>query len=181
VSVHYRARDLLKVPGALSLLRLPLAAVFPFVIDRPEVALGVLFASAASDVLDGFLARRLHQETPIGAVVDGLTDKVFVLSVGLTLFATHRLSLVALLALGVRDGGEMLALLAWRLRHRRAPDEEQRANVLGKVTTLLQFFAVVAAILTVRGHLELSIASALTGAAAAYSYHRRLARLPVET
>lgn len=172
--VEYRARDLAKVPSVLSLARLPLAIAFPFVVARPHVALAVLCVSAASDLLDGFLARRLHQETPIGAVVDGLTDKIFVLSVGVSLWGTDRLPTAALLLLGVRDVGEMAALAAWRLRHGRRPDEELRANLLGKITTVLQFVTVVVAIEGFFEPTPLAIASSVVGAAAAFTYHRRL-------
>lgn len=172
--IEYRLRDLAKVPSVLSLARIPLAVAFPFVVLRPHVALAVLCASAASDLLDGFLARRLGQETPIGAVVDGLTDKLFVLSVGVSLWATGRLSILALLLLGVRDVGEMAALAVWRIRHGRRPDEELRANLLGKITTVLQFATVVVAIEVLPGVLPLAVASSVVGAAAAFTYHRRL-------
>lgn len=39
-------------------------------------ALGILVAMAISDVLDGFLARRLHEETPLGKFLDPLADKL---------------------------------------------------------------------------------------------------------
>src|SRR5262245_39778093 len=58
---RYRARDLLLPPSLLSFARVPLAAAFPFVHDRPWAAFGVLLASAASDLLDGWWARRYDQ------------------------------------------------------------------------------------------------------------------------
>ncbi len=50
--------------------------------------------------------------------------------------------------------------------------EEQRANALGKLTTITQFAVVVAALLRWR-HFELSVATAALGAMAAVSYARR--------
>jgi CDP-diacylglycerol--glycerol-3-phosphate 3-phosphatidyltransferase/cardiolipin synthase len=66
----YRARDLVRVPGLLTLMRVPLAAAFPFVLGRPLVALGVLAAAGLSDVLDGWYARRFGQVTPTGTALD---------------------------------------------------------------------------------------------------------------
>ena len=68
------ARDLLLVPSLVSMARLPLAALFPWVVDRPAAAVSVLLAAGLTDVLDGWLARRLHQETAIGAVADAISD-----------------------------------------------------------------------------------------------------------
>ena len=39
-------------------------------------ALAILIVMALSDVLDGFLARRLRQETPLGRFLDPLADKL---------------------------------------------------------------------------------------------------------
>lgn len=44
-----------------------------------RAALGILVAMAVSDVLDGFLARRLRQETPLGKFLDPLADKLLVI------------------------------------------------------------------------------------------------------
>ena len=54
----YAARDLVRLPGLLSLSRLPLAIVFALMVDRPMWAVGVLLLSGVSDVLDGWVARR---------------------------------------------------------------------------------------------------------------------------
>jgi phosphatidylglycerophosphate synthase len=77
----YRARDLLRVPSLLSLARLPLAAAFVLLVDRPPVLVLVLVAAGVTDVLDGWYARRFDQVTATGAVVDPITDKLFVLTV----------------------------------------------------------------------------------------------------
>ena len=66
--MNYRARDLLLVPGLLSLARVPLACVFPFVIGWPLIALAVLLVAGFTDVADGWYARRFDQATSTGAV-----------------------------------------------------------------------------------------------------------------
>ena len=74
---RFGARDLLPVPGLLSLARLPLAAAFPLVVSRPPAACAVPAAAACTDVLDGWWARRFGQVTATGAALDPLTDRTF--------------------------------------------------------------------------------------------------------
>jgi cardiolipin synthase len=177
MSEHERARyawrDLATVPSALSLLRVPLAAVFVFVVDRPWIALAVLAAAGLTDVLDGWYARRYAQCTPTGALVDGATDKLLVATVAATLLHARALTVGEVLMLGARDLGEVLTT-AWIALRRddHALHEEQRANALGKVTTLAQFAAISLAILR-WPHREMCVVTAVSGALAALSYARR--------
>ena len=171
---RYELRHLLLAPSLLSLARLPLAALFPFVAHRLPWALATLVAAAVSDLLDGWVARRWNQCTPLGAALDGATDKVFVLAVAVTLAATHRLSALELLLLGARDLGELGLAAVIALRgDARALHEEQRASQWGKAATVIQFAAVV---LALAGRPERLWAAALAGAlgvAAVAFYARR--------
>lgn len=172
----YRARDLLRVPCLLSLARVPLAAAFPLVVADPRWAFGVLALSGISDVLDGWWARRFHQTSDLGAALDGITDKIFVLAVALTLLVTARLSTLEVLLLGARDLGEMLLLVALlRRRDARVRHEQPRADVFGKATTLLQFVAVSLALLGHPARTWAAWGAGLLGAATAVHYARRMA------
>ena len=169
----YAWRDLLTVPSLLSLSRAPLAVAFVFVVAEPRWALLVLALGGLSDVLDGWWARRFNQCTATGALVDGATDKLLVLSVAWSLWHARLLTLEEALLLGVRGAGEVLVTLWVALRRDdHALHEEQRANAFGKLTTALQFTAVILAIVRVR-HVELCVATAVVGALAAVSYARR--------
>ena len=99
---RYRARDLWSVPGLLSLARIPLAALFPFLLDNAPAALGVLIATGLTDTLDGWYGRRFGQTTPTGAVVDALTDKLFVGAVVVTLVVTGHFTVVQAAFLSTR-------------------------------------------------------------------------------
>jgi len=171
---RYELRHLLLAPSLLSLARLPLAALFPFVAHRLPWALATLVAAAVSDLLDGWVARRWNQCTPLGAALDGATDKVFVLTVAVTLAATHRLTPLELLLLGARDLGELCLAAVIALRgDARALHEEQRASQWGKAATFAQFATVVIAVL---GRPERRYAAALAcalGLVAAARYARR--------
>jgi len=172
---QYRLADLGLLPNVLSALRLPLAAVFPFVVEDVRAALAVLFAAALTDVLDGWLARRRGQLTGVGAVVDPIADKVFALTVVITLLYYRRMPAWAPFALLSREILEA-PLLAWVLASRRfrgARRAGARSNVPGKLATCVQFVAVVTAIAApdlVEGAL---IASACAGILAGVSYWTR--------
>ena len=70
----------LTVPNALSVLRLLLVPVFAWLIvaEHDGWALAVLLAASLSDYLDGYLARRWHQETRAGQVLDPAADRLYI-------------------------------------------------------------------------------------------------------
>ncbi len=171
---QYRARDLLLPPSLISFVRVPLAALFPFVHSRPWLAFGVMVASGLSDVLDGWWARRHHQATATGAVVDPITDKIFVLTVAVTLVMAGDLSVVSVLLLSTREIGE-LPLVIWLSLDRAARKkrtDHPKANRPGKLATSLQFAAVAAALFHWSGTQALVGATAVMGVVAAIAYWR---------
>ena len=79
------------VPNILSFVRLALVPVFLWLIIRGDDALAllVLVISSVTDYLDGVIARRFHQITRLGQLLDPAADRLFI-------FAT-------LIGLSVRD------------------------------------------------------------------------------
>jgi CDP-diacylglycerol--glycerol-3-phosphate 3-phosphatidyltransferase/cardiolipin synthase len=175
----YRARDLVRVPGLLSLSRIPLAAAFPFVLARPFLALCVLAAAGLSDVLDGWYARRFGQVTPTGTALDPVTDKLFVTTVAVSLVAGGYLSVLDVLLISAREIAE-LPLVAWLAMNRDARSRRAghpSANLPGKLATVLQFGTASAALFRMP-HLEwLVAATAAVGGLAAVSYWVREGRI----
>jgi CDP-diacylglycerol---glycerol-3-phosphate 3-phosphatidyltransferase len=169
----YSARDMVSVPGLLSLARAPLGAAFVATSGRPRVALTMLALSGASDVLDGWSARRLRRATPTGALLDAVMDKLFVGVVASGLVARHALTGLDLVLLGTREIGELV--LAGRLAmdesglfgRRRAP------HLFGKATTVLQYGAIAASVLRSSLRRPLVVATAAVGLAAAIVYAAR--------
>lgn len=70
--------QVLNVANLVSALRLPIAAAF-FVVDGLLWRGLLLSLGALSDALDGWLARRLALESRVGALIDPLFDKIFVI------------------------------------------------------------------------------------------------------
>jgi cardiolipin synthase len=71
---------ILTVPNVLSFIRLALVPVFlVLIIVRAEfIALLVLVFSSLSDYLDGVIARRFHQITRLGQLLDPAADRLFI-------------------------------------------------------------------------------------------------------
>ena len=69
------------IPNVVSVLRLLLVPVFGYLIltRQDGLALLVLMISGASDYLDGYLARRLHQESALGRLLDPAADRLYIL------------------------------------------------------------------------------------------------------
>jgi cardiolipin synthase len=177
-AARLRARDLLSVPGLLSLSRLPLAASFPFVVSSPPAAFAVLAVAAATDILDGWWARRFRQMTATGAALDPLTDKVFAVSVGISLVSAQVLTAGQVLLLGTRELGEILLVLrcATGTASRRRHAGSQSANGTGKLVTVLQFAAVTSALFEAQPTGGLVAITAVAGAIAAVLYGRQALR-----
>jgi cardiolipin synthase len=176
--VQYRARDLLLVPNLLSAARVPLAVVFPFAAPHPIAAASVLCAAALTDVLDGWLARRLDQATPTGALVDGVADKIFGASVVFSLVAYGLLAAPYAVLLATRELGELpLALRVLSSQPATIATVDRRANALGKIATTLELAVVLAVVVGASWVVPLVVVTSIVGAAAAISYWVREIRM----
>lgn len=72
------------VPNLLSLLRLAGIPLFLWLVLGPQAdgwALLLLMVSGFTDYLDGFLARRLNQRSSLGAILDPVADRLYILAV----------------------------------------------------------------------------------------------------
>ena len=96
-----QGRGPLTAANLVSLVRLPLAAAF-VLWDRWEARVAVLVVAAASDLLDGWLARRFGTSR-LGAVLDPVTDKVFMITAFAMLAAAGALSPLEVLGVLLRD------------------------------------------------------------------------------
>lgn len=158
----------MNLPIAITLLRFPLALAFPFV-DGLVGRVIVVGTAAASEWIDGRLARATGQVTRAGELLDPIADKAFVLVVLVTLTVEGALPLWALPLLLVRDIGVTIgaAIIAARGLRPRLP-----ARPAGKLVTLLQFAAVGAMLLWPRTAAYAAPAIAVAGVVALVDYGR---------
>jgi phosphatidylglycerophosphate synthase len=134
------------LPNLISLSRLVMAAAFVRWSTEPVWAVAILCAAGISDWLDGWLAKRLGQQTPLGALLDPVCDRLFVVPVLATLVFVHGLPLWQLAVMIARDVANSLgALYVLISRPARLGDLGPRRS--GKVVTSLQFWTVVHVVL----------------------------------
>lgn len=131
----------MSIPNMISLLRVGLVPMFVgfYANGRVLPAMGVLLLSAASDVLDGAIARRFHMETELGKVLDPLADKL--IQGAMMLCAAVRFPTVWLL-LGLHVLREIvLSLLG--LHVLRVTGRVYSAKWYGKLCTVLIYTAMI--------------------------------------
>ena len=143
-------RRVITVPNLLSLVRVLLIPVFFVYSVRGEFRLAlIIFVTAAlTDVVDGYLARRLNQRSQIGAVLDPAADKILMI-VGFITYTLHDAVMYPLpgwltLTIFTRDAAIVFVayLLFTRMQIRRFPP-----TIAGKISTVTQAVALSVAIL----------------------------------
>lgn len=129
-------------PNLITLSRVALVPVFALMLFQKRAfgALLVVFLAGLSDVLDGFAARRWHQETKIGRLIDPLADKIllstaFILLAIRSLGFTHVIPLWLTAVVIARDviivaGAAVISLIRGR--------REFPPTVFGKASTIFQ-------------------------------------------
>lgn len=153
-------------------LRLPLAALFPFV-QRPAWQLAIVGAAAATDFVDGILARRFGASR-VGAVLDPIADKAFMVSAFVTVASRGLLEWYELLGVLMRDLLAALGFLGtWLLRRPVALP----ARAGGKAVTVAQLLTLVAFIAGSPLVRPLAWATAAIAVYATWDYGRAAARV----
>jgi cardiolipin synthase (CMP-forming) len=135
-------RALGSLPNLLSCSRLVLAAGF-VAAGAIEARVGLIGVAAATDFLDGWVARRVRATSRWGALLDPIADRVFVLTVVGTFLFTGLLSTSAYFILLMRDLATAVGFVVARIIPRLRP-VEFKARALGKVVTVLQLLTLAA-------------------------------------
>ena len=144
------------IPNILTFSRLASAPVVGYAIltSQPHLALALFFYAGLTDAIDGYLARRLNQQTVVGTVIDPMADKTLmtVSVICLTIQGTLPLWL-AVIILG-RDVGLAISAIYFRWislpppkTMRRywdfsLPSAEVRPTEISKINTLLQLLLI---------------------------------------
>ncbi len=136
----------LNIPNALTLLRILLIPVFVVLFYLPwqwsAAASAFVFALAGfTDWLDGYLARKLDQSTPLGAFLDPVADKVMVVIALVLLIEQHHVWWFSLPAM-VIIGREIVisALREWMAEIGKRTSVA--VSYIGKIKTTLQMVAI---------------------------------------
>lgn len=125
------------VPNFLTTARLVVGILFPFA--PPEWWLGLLVFAAASDLIDGSLARWLGASGPVGTYLDPVADKAIILGVLATLLIRDLVTPGELLLIALRDVAVILGTVWLVVSGQRAVLARLRPSIPGKLTTAAQF------------------------------------------
>ena len=113
------------------------------------VALGIFSLACLSDLLDGFIARRLKQRTSLGAILDPLADKTLLITSFITLASLKTfppsLKLPTLVPI-IIISRDAIILLGVALIHVLKKEIEILPTILGKLTTFFQMVTVLVVI-----------------------------------
>lgn len=99
------SKDLMTIPNAISFVRILLITPFvAFFIQRMYVAAAITVGiSGLSDLFDGWIARKFHQESELGKVLDPLADKLTLIAVGVCLIFIEPYVLPLMIIMVLKD------------------------------------------------------------------------------
>ena len=133
-------RSALSLADILTVSRLPMALAFVLVSSN-TVRLVILAAAAATDLLDGFIARRIGSSR-FGSFLDPVADKLFMVCAFGIVLVSGRLAPFEILAVLLRDVVATIAFAATLLSRRPAAIPARvggKAVTVGQVLTLVAF------------------------------------------
>lgn len=139
---------LLTVPNILSLFRLVLLipTVWFLLKERNVLAFAFFVFSSITDALDGMIARRFHQKSEWGKILDPLADKLTLNILAMILAVKGRIPLFLAVVVLSRDA----AILAGSFFLLTSKTLVLPSNVPGKITGIFFFAMICAGLLNIR-------------------------------
>ena len=132
---------LFTLPNTISLSRVVLALAFVLV-SEPWDRIALIAVAGFTDIIDGWLARHEKSESPAGALLDPLADRVFVLVAISTYLIESRLTTGQYFIFLTRDLATAVGFVVAKIIPTLRP-AVFRARMLGKIVTVVQLIALV--------------------------------------
>lgn len=137
----------MNLPNILTLSRIvmiPVMVLFFYIWEKDNahyIAAWVFMIASFTDFIDGYLARKLNQSTPLGAFLDPVADKLSVV-VALALLIEHYSTFILTIPALIIIGREVVisALREWMAELGKRADVA--VSMVGKVKTFLQMAAI---------------------------------------
>jgi CDP-diacylglycerol--glycerol-3-phosphate 3-phosphatidyltransferase len=129
----------MNLPNLITFSRLSVVPFLLYLLHHPTPSRCwisvILFAiAAATDWLDGYLARKLNQVTDLGKFLDPLVDKLLVLAPLLALIELDSIPAWGVFLILARE----LTIAGWRVNQTQVSG----ANIWGKLKTVVQIVAI---------------------------------------
>lgn len=131
----------MNLPNSLTLLRLllvPVYAILFFYTDSHVITLLIFIIAAATDWVDGYLARKMNLITDLGKLLDPLADKVLTISAFVLMTSLGFLNPLVVIIIITRE--LMISIF------RAVAASKQvviAASIYGKFKTVLQFLTII--------------------------------------
>lgn len=130
-------KELFYIPNLLSIARmvlvLPLSYLLIFQFEEQKgLIITIMSVMYVTDLLDGFLARKLNQVSELGKKIDPLADKVTVIAVTIILFFKGLIPVFFFLVIILRD----ILILAFGIYIEKTKNITLMSNVWGKAAVL---------------------------------------------
>lgn len=132
-------RKIINLPNAISASRLPLGIIALMVLGTYHIYT-VIIAALVTDYLDGKVARKLNRSSKLGAIIDPLFDKIFVLIVFFGLIFHYNLPFYWAGFFFARD---IFSISSMFVVLKRKYDIDIKARFFGKVVTVMQFLVLI--------------------------------------
>lgn len=153
-----------QLPNLITLARLALTPAFVLALNDGNYVAGlVLFVVAGlSDGLDGFIAKRFHYETRMGAILDPAADKILLVSAYVMLTVLGHLPVWLVIVVAFRD---LLIVGGYLVYTSMYGPVQMRPSALSKLNTVMQIALVVGVLLeqAITAHFPLVIQAFVWG------------------
>lgn len=128
-------QQVMTVPNAMSALRIVLIPFFiwAYVEERYTLSFGLVVASAVSDMLDGFVARKLNMISDFGKFIDPVADKLTQAALVVCLMTKHPHIFILFIILAVKELATLALSAVVFSRH----DSVNSAKWYGKMCTVV--------------------------------------------
>ncbi len=123
------------ISNLITFFRLVLLPFIIFFLIKKErlIAFIIMLIALISDVVDGYIARRFHQESELGKLLDPLCDKISLVVILITLLIINSIPVWAVVIIALRDALILLGSYVIFKKKRLV----YKSNILGKATGFL--------------------------------------------
>jgi cardiolipin synthase len=147
--------DFNTIPNYISIFRLLLAIPFYFLLQNIQMdfyyryyILTLIFIASASDLLDGFLARKLNQISEFGKIIDPLADKVLIILIVTQLYMLNEIIGLYFWIIITRD----IIIFVGGIFVSKKIGKVLPSNMIGKITVISIGIFIVLTIISIPKH-----------------------------
>ena len=143
--VSINPKEFLYVPNILSLIRIVILPAIVFGLTKDSsfhriLTLSLMIVAIISDSLDGYVARKLKQESALGKILDPVADKFWIGSVAVAVTILRDFPWWAMVFIIFRDTGILIGGILMVERWTVITS----SNIWGKATSFFQAVSVIA-------------------------------------